>query len=1640
MSSSNKILPLGLVAVEGPSSLRITTQGAPSGPIPTPFALPSWQPPEEKLPFSDRLSWEPPGVLDDRLSVTEPATTPSKGAREHLLPKLFPWLSSSHHDLPAEGGVEGQAGEPALKSSKYVVLPHSAFYIRWYILIVTVALLVAIFDPYNAAFVETGGMYPFYNFWAVTDYIATVLLTADVVLKFFLAYKDEKNKCMITDNRAIAWRYFTSQFFFDLVVSIPMEPIVAGSLGITVRDTKEAEFVGLLRWLRIGRMYPIFEVFATIQHKHILPPVVLTLARNYTYLFYIVHWFACVLFFIARVDNFSEDTWFGRDEAQDRVDSLAGWADYLYSFYLSIGVFTGFSNEVFFKQSPVEALVLCIYFVVNVVAQAYILGTITVLLVKNDVESGEYRNAVVNLDKYLSEKQLPKSLQTAMHEHLELQSYSEKRADENILKHYPSTIKQKVLRHMYMDVLKDCYLLAGCSPQFLNLLLSVVRMELFMPNVTMTQEGDTAGDLVIIADGNVNVAQPCAGTIDPQGSSASIDPQASGGGIGLGSPQVSKNRRRSSTLFPLDPAIAVQPASARRGSSVMFSTDPAVSPQPPSGKRRESTLNPSSILFQHFGGGGLINEGSVKGPDSNIIIGDSSTKGKDGSSHGGGSFASATSGQQSFLHGLRNKASLLGASDVLGEVPFFADGSYTSSARTSTVTRVLIVSQTDFQRLAECNPKDVSRMYRNLVKRAEKRLKEVAQQARDAAQLEPSLAHALLMIAEGESFDSVPSIQLSAMKRCLTPAQLIIMDNVSEARRLVREDTEKHQILRMNAYLNAAVNGDMQRLPALIGRGREVSATDYDKRSALMLACRENQEDAVEMLLKAGADTSTVDSFGYTAMFEAVRKGNDGCISRLLKYNAKLGVEPRIIAPYIFKAIFSKDLDCLRRFIRVGADLDCTDLDGRTPLFLAASEGLLEAVILLVGEGNASVDAVDFWGHTAEGDAHLAGHHEVAQYLHKQVKGGDKWPLLANTQGSVSAPGAEEPKSQATPEPPHLLPENLSPAVHSSVSSQPVQGSQSFGSRPGSSTDQKRQELLKSLRHKGSFRSGGSRRITGALEEEPHPTSPSGRAVSTTSESAAPIAFQEQPHTTSLPSALTGPTNQEQNAPIALEQQLLPISPQGLAGPTSPSAVAPITFEQLSPPTYPASLEGPTSSVPTAPTVVEKQRPPISPASFEGPTSSMPTTPITLHEQPPPTYPASLAGPANSVPAAHLAAEEQPPPTNPASFKCPTSSMPTTPITLQEQPPPTHPASLAGPANSVPAAHLAAEEQPPPTNPASFKCPTSSMPTTPITLQEQPPPTHPASLAGLPSSVPTTPITLQEQPPPTYHASLAGPASSAPTAHLAAEEQPPPTNPASFGGLPATVPTMPITLQEQLPPTNLASLAGPASFAPTARLTVEQQPPPISPPASAGPASSMPASPTVAEKQPPPISPPSAGPPKPRPSAPIVLGGEQAPSIFPPRTAGPTILRPSAPVILEEQAPYISPPGLAGLTSSRPQVPIAFAEQPPPISDASLAGVARSPTTCRPVSQLSADPTSRNADVQRPPGTSPAGWMAFDGGDRPGSRPTQTLPTEGSRSAGRSREQMLADSMVLPFVDPELQQQQQHPEMSDVSEDGVEGS
>jgi len=52
---------------------------------------------------------------------------------------------------------------------------------------------------------------------------------------------------------------------------------------------------------------------------------------------------------------------------------------------------------------------------------------------------------------------------------------------------YPSTIRRRILRHLYLDQLHKCFLFADCKLKFLDALLAGARVELFMPQVRLSR-------------------------------------------------------------------------------------------------------------------------------------------------------------------------------------------------------------------------------------------------------------------------------------------------------------------------------------------------------------------------------------------------------------------------------------------------------------------------------------------------------------------------------------------------------------------------------------------------------------------------------------------------------------------------------------------------------------------------------------------------------------------------------------------------------------------------------------------------------------------------------------------------------------------------------------------------------------------------------------------------------------------------------------------------------------------------------------------------------------------------------------------------------------------------------------------------
>lgn len=100
----------------------------------------------------------------------------------------------------------------------------------------------------------------------------------------------------------------------------------------------------------------------------------------------------------------------------------------------------------------------------------------------------------------------------------------------------------------------------------------------------------------------------------------------------------------------------------------------------------------------------------------------------------------------------------------------------------------------------------------------------------------------------------------------------------------------------------------------------------------------------------------STDNFGNTPLLEAIKNGHDRVSSLLTKEGASLNIENA--GNFLCTAIAKGDSDFLKKLLSNGIDPNSKGYDQRTPLHIAASEGLYLMAKLLL-EAGASVFSKD---------------------------------------------------------------------------------------------------------------------------------------------------------------------------------------------------------------------------------------------------------------------------------------------------------------------------------------------------------------------------------------------------------------------------------------------------------------------------------------------------------------------------------------------------------------------------------------------------------------------------------------------------------------------------------------------------------
>lgn len=150
----------------------------------------------------------------------------------------------------------------------------------------------------------------------------------------------------------------------------------------------------------------------------------------------------------------------------------------------------------------------------NMVVHAWMIGSITLLIVKQDEKTGAYREAIHVLRQYANLHSFPRALEKKLRGQLKLDFNNHEISDENVLAKFPSETRRKVLRRLYLPSLLQTKLMRGVRQQFVDAFLATSKVEIYSAGEEILQRGAIASDLYLLVEGTAELLPSVESSIE----------------------------------------------------------------------------------------------------------------------------------------------------------------------------------------------------------------------------------------------------------------------------------------------------------------------------------------------------------------------------------------------------------------------------------------------------------------------------------------------------------------------------------------------------------------------------------------------------------------------------------------------------------------------------------------------------------------------------------------------------------------------------------------------------------------------------------------------------------------------------------------------------------------------------------------------------------------------------------------------------------------------------------------------------------------------------------------------------------------------------------------------------------------------
>jgi len=430
------------------------------------------------------------------------SVAPSRAGKEVTSAKAGRTIFSNIHAKVQIQKIQEEHERETNCFEKLIIFPMSNFYRAWWMFTVLATIFTFFFETYQIAF-PPGGLNDPSSPGSVMNFLLIAVFAVDMIINFNLAFFTEDD-VLVYSHREIAVHYLSFYFWIDLIGVMPFYLIVLKITGLYHQDTQVTQFLSLLRLFRLVRMRRVKQLFDIIKFSSKVSLMSLTLIRNGVAAGAWSHFAACVFYFIAKQYNFDEDnTWIGPHEDQSPMEI------YITTLYWSVVTFTTVGYGDLSPVNTAEEIFSMIYMLLNIILMSYIIGSITLLVVKNDEATGMYRDNLQTLYNYCSANDiLDDDLYPRLKTQLKVEFNHRDMADEMVLSKFPKTMRQKVLYKLYSPCLEGTNLMNGIRQHFITDFLSACRIVVFSSSEELLTRGAVSSDLFLLVEGAVELSSP----------------------------------------------------------------------------------------------------------------------------------------------------------------------------------------------------------------------------------------------------------------------------------------------------------------------------------------------------------------------------------------------------------------------------------------------------------------------------------------------------------------------------------------------------------------------------------------------------------------------------------------------------------------------------------------------------------------------------------------------------------------------------------------------------------------------------------------------------------------------------------------------------------------------------------------------------------------------------------------------------------------------------------------------------------------------------------------------------------------------------------------------------------------------------